>query len=216
MIIRRVTSNYPGVVIYAYRNVPDLMRERDGSWWSEHREAMPTKLVGDETTIQVGSQPVMLVHPGAAHTQGDLYVVVHRDNKDVVATGDIVFNTYYPQMDLGEGGMDLQGLRSAVLGLAEKYPNATFIPGHGPIADASDLLRYAAYLKSLTDSVADAQRRKQTEDQAVAEIDLSRWNLRRLPTFHDNHLCWSNAAMDIRWAYQLEAGTRIQRLDCTF
>ena len=207
---------YPGVKIYAFRNVKELMLKRDGDWWSKHIRAMPSELVGDLTTLHVGSQSVILVHPGAAHTQGDLYVVVHRNGRDVVATGDILFNTYYPMMDLGDGGMDLRGLRSAVLALAAKYPDAIFIPGHGPIASATDLWRYAAYLKSLTDSVAAVQRRGLSEDQAVAEIDLSKWNLRRLPTFHDNHLCWSNAAIDIRWAYQLEAGTRLQRLDCTF
>jgi len=209
-------TQYPRAVIYAYQNVPDLMRKRDGAWWSQHQAAMPTKLVGDEATIRVGSQPVLLVHPGPAHTQGDLYAVIHRDDKDVVATGDIVFNTYYPMMDLGDGGMDLHGLRAAVQGLVDKYPNAIFIPGHGPIANSEDLRRYAAYLKSLTDSIDSAQHDGVTEDEAVARIDLSSWHLRKLPTFHDNHLCWSNAAMNIHWAYQLEAGTRIQRLNCTF
>jgi glyoxylase-like metal-dependent hydrolase (beta-lactamase superfamily II) len=209
-------TEYPQAAIYAYQNVPALMRKRDGDWWSKHQAAMPTNLVGDVTTIRVGSQPILLVHPGGAHTQGDLYVVVHRDDKDVVATGDIVFNTYYPMMDLGEGGMDLHGLSAAVQELARKYPKAIFVPGHGPIATSEDLRRYAAYLKSLTDSVDGAQHDGLSEDQAAARIDLSGWNLRELPTFHDNHLCWSNASMNIHWAYQLEAGTRIQRLNCTF
>jgi cyclase len=207
---------YPGVEIYAYRGVPDLMRKRDSDWWSAHINAMPNIAVGDSETIRIGAQEVTLVHPGPAHTIGDLYVFLQRGGKDVVATGDIVFNTYYPMMDLGEGGMDLKGLKSAVEELAEKYPRAIFIPGHGPIATAPDLRRYAAYLQALSDAVAEARKKGLSEDQAVGAIDLSSWNLRPLPTFHDNHLCWSGAGIDIRWTYQLEAGTRLLRENCTF
>src|ERR1700687_4687199 len=93
---------YPEAEIYAYRNVPDLMRKRDGDWWATRSAAMPTNLVDDTGTIDVGSQKLALFHPGPAHTQGDLYIVLRRDGKDIVVTGDIVFNTYYPMMDMGE------------------------------------------------------------------------------------------------------------------
>jgi glyoxylase-like metal-dependent hydrolase (beta-lactamase superfamily II) len=157
-----------------------------------------------------------LFHPDPAHTQGDLYVVIERAGKVVVVTGDIVFNTYYPMMDMGEGGIDLDGLIAAVTSLAEEYPDAIFIPGHGPVASARDLKRYASFLEALRDALAQAVKAGKSEEQAVEEVDLTTFNLQPLPTFHDNHLCWSGAAIDVKWVYQLETGTRLPREDCTF
>jgi hypothetical protein len=119
-------------------------------------------------------------------------------------------------MDMGEGGMDLDGLIAAVTALAEKYPGAVFIPGHGPVASARDLKRYAAFLKALRAAVSQAIKAGKSEEQAAEEVDLTTFNLQPLPTFHDNHLCWSGAAIDVKWVYQLEARTRLPRQHCTF
>jgi len=209
-------TEYPAAKKIAFRTTPGLMMARDGDWWRRHRDAMPSTLVGERSTLRVGSQLVMLVHPGDAHTRSDLYVYIKRDDRVYVATGDIVFNRYYPMMDLGEGGMDLPGLIRAVRELATQYPDAVFIPGHGPIADRADLLRYAQYLTFLSDQVAQARTRGLGEAGAVKAIELTSFGLMDLPTFHDNHLCWSNPEMNIRWVYQLEAGTREARQSCTF
>jgi glyoxylase-like metal-dependent hydrolase (beta-lactamase superfamily II) len=210
-------TNYPGAKIYAYKTVPELMRKRDGEWWNAHPAGIPTELVDGTRTIKVGAQDVVLTYPGTpAHTHGDLYVYVRRGDRDIVATGDLVFNTYYPFMDLGEGGEDIVGLISAVRTVAAKYPNAMFVPGHGPIATAADLSRYADYLQFVYDSVAQARQNGLSEDQAAKSIDLSRWNLSRLPSFHAGHLCWATAEMNIRWVYQIQAGTFQERKSCTF
>jgi glyoxylase-like metal-dependent hydrolase (beta-lactamase superfamily II) len=189
---------------------------RDGAWWAKHKAGIPKVLIGDRDELKFGAHSLVLIHPGPAHTQGDLYVVIAHGEQTIVATGDIVFNTYYPMMDLGEGGMDLDGLIAANHSLAEQYPNAIFIPGHGPVATAPDLLRYAAYLEAIRDQVAAARKTGASEDRAANSINLSSFNLAPLPTFHNNHLCWSGAEIDARWVYQLEAGTRLPREECTF
>ncbi|MGH7931886.1 MAG: MBL fold metallo-hydrolase [Candidatus Binataceae bacterium] len=208
--------DYPGAAIYAYRAVPGLMRRYDGDWWSKHQNGIPTHLVDNPTTIAVGSQEVLLAYPGNAHTHGDLYVYLRRGDKEIVATGDLVFNGYYPMMDMVDGGVDLPGLIKAVRMLAAKYPGATFVPGHGDLASAADLSRFAGYLRALADGVARARQRGFSEDQAVEAIDLSSWPLRMLPSYHDGEWCWSTAAHDVRWAYQLESGTRVPSEDCPF
>ncbi|HKY27216.1 MAG TPA: MBL fold metallo-hydrolase, partial [Pyrinomonadaceae bacterium] len=209
-------TDYPGARIYAYKSVPDLMRKRDPDWWNAHPSGIPNQPVDGTANLKVGSQDIVVTHPGPGHTQGDLWVYLRRGDKEIVATGDLVFHTYYPFMDLGEGGMDLQGLINAVRTMANKYPNAEFVPGHGPIARAADLHNYANYLQFLSDSVAKARQQGLTEDQTVNSVDLSKWNLSKLPSFHGGHLCWATAEMNIRWVYQLQAGTRIDRQDCTF
>ena len=210
-------TNYPNAKIYAYKTVPELMMKRDPDWWKDHQAGVPTELVNNTRAFKVGNQEVFLFYPGPAHTHGDLFAYLRRGDKDIVATGDLVFHTYYPMMDLLEGGIDLPGLIQAVRMLAAKYPNATFVPGHGPIATANDLNHYADYLQFLWDSVAQARRSGWTEEQAVERIDLSQWNLSRLPTFHGGHLCWATAEINIRWVYQIQSGdTNNPRQDCTF
>jgi glyoxylase-like metal-dependent hydrolase (beta-lactamase superfamily II) len=210
-------TNYPQAKIYAYKTVPDLMRKRDPDWWNDHQAGIPTELVDGARTIKVGNQDIVLTYPGPAHTHGDLWAYMRRGDKEIVATGDVVFHTYYPMMDLLEGGVDIPGLINAVRTMASQYPQATFVPGHGPIATASDLNNYANYLQSLWDSVAQARRNGWTEDQAVSRIDLSQWNLTKLPTFHGGHLCWATAETNIRWVYQIQSGdTTNPRSDCTF
>jgi hypothetical protein len=103
-----------------------------------------------------------------------------------------------------------------VRALAARYPNATFVPGHGPLATAADLSRYADYLQFVYDSVTQARQKGLSEDQAVKTIDVSRWNLSQLPSFHSGHLCWATAEMNIRWVYQIQAGTFQERKHCTF
>lgn len=210
-------TDYPGAKIYAHRSVPGLMQRFDNDWWKDHQAGIPTELVDGTASLKVGAQDVVLNHPGGpAHTAGDLWAYLRRGDREIVATGDLVFNTYYPFMDLGEGGMDVPGLISAVRAMAARHPNAVFVPGHGPVTDAAGLNRYADYLQTLQDEVAKARAAGQTEDQAAESIDLSRWNLSKLPSFHGGKLCWATAEMNVRWVYQLQAGTRIPREDCTF
>ena len=167
-------------------------------------------------TLKVGAQDVVLTFPGNAHTHGDLWVYLRRGDKEIVATGDLVFHTYYPFMDLKKGGIDIPGLINAVRTIAGKYPNAVFLPGHGPVATAADLNRYADYLQTLSDSVAQARASGLTEDQAVSTIDLSKWGLSKLPSSHEGKLCWATAEMNIRWVYQIQAGTMLEKEDCIF
>jgi cyclase len=207
---------YFGAQIFAHRHVPGLMEKHDGKYWSDHRSAMPNLLVDDSRTIRIGAQEISLIYPGPAHTTADLYVYLRRGGREIVATGDLVFNSYYPMMDMAEGGMDLHGLESAVRRLAARFPNAVFLPGHGPLATVADVEHYANYLQSLDDQVAQARSKGESEDDAVSSIDLSTWHLKPLPSFHNGHWCWSNSARDIRWVYELEAGTRQGPTNCTF
>jgi glyoxylase-like metal-dependent hydrolase (beta-lactamase superfamily II) len=209
-------TNYPGAKIYAYKTVPDLIKKLGGKWWSEHPEAIPNNPVGETTTLKVGAQDVVLTFPGAAHTQGDLWVYLRRGDKEIVATGDLFLHGYYPFIDLGEGGTDLPGLIKTVRFLAGKYPDAVFLPGHGTPATAADLNRFADYLQFLSDSVAEARSQGLTEDQTAAKIDLSKWNLSKLPSYHEGKLCWATAETNIRWVYRIQSGTSIPSEDCKF
>jgi len=136
---------YPDAQIFAQKNVPDLMRLRDNSWWKEHENGIPSEknLIDQTSSLKVGNQEITLHYPGIAHTHGDLYVYLPKQN--IVATGDLFFNTYYPFFDTGKGGVSIPKMILAIRNIADKYPNAVFMPGHGSIANANDLRRYADY-----------------------------------------------------------------------
>ena len=193
-----------------------LMRKSGAAWWGAHEAGIPTELVDGGAVIKVGGQEVVLTHPGPAHTRGDLWVYLRRGGREIVVTGDLVVNTYYPFFDLTEGGADIPGLINAVRTMASRHPGASFVPGHGPVATAAEVSRFADYLQELHDAVSRARAAGMTEDQAVAAVDLSRWNLSALPSYNDETLCWATAESNVRWVFQLQAGVRQPRSACSF
>jgi glyoxylase-like metal-dependent hydrolase (beta-lactamase superfamily II) len=203
---------YPGARIIAHENVPDLMLSRDNNfnssaYWRRNRRSLPDEtLDGEESTETVGGREVVFSHPGAAHTSGDL--VIRLPEHCIVATGDLFFNGHYPFLDRGEGGASIPGLIRALRYLADRYPEAVFLPGHGPLARADGVCRHANYLEFLQESVEQALREGLSEDEAVERIDLSGWDLSILPSLHGGTLTWATAENNVRWAYQLSKGQR--------
>lgn len=195
-------SLYRGAVKMAQADVPALMRKNDSDWWSVHADGVPTDLVSSDRVLRVGSIEVHVVHPSvAAHTVGDLWVYLPQQN--IIATGDLVFHRYYPFLDQPEGGTSIPGMIDVVRMLAREHPDAVFLPGHGPLARASDLLRYADYLQAMQQEAVAARTAGWTADEAARHNDLARWGLSVLPSFHHRKLIWSTAANDARWAYAL-------------
>ncbi len=203
---------YPGARIIAHENVPVLMLSRDNdfnssAYWRANRRSLPDEtLDGEERTVTLGNREVVLSHPGPAHTSGDL--VISLPEHRIVATGDLLFNGHYPFLDRDEGGASIPGLIRALRELADRYPEAVFLPGHGPLARADVLRRHADYLEFLQESVERAFREGWSEDEAVERIDLSGWDLSILPSLHGGTLTWATAKNNVRWAYRLSNGQR--------
>lgn len=196
-------SLYPEAKKIAQSDVPVMMKKFDDDWWGAHAEGIPTDLIVDHRVLQVGNVEVRLEHPPAAHTDGDLWVFLPSQN--IVATGDLLFNGYYPFLDQPEGGTSIQGMIDILRVLAHDHPDAVFLPGHGPLARSPDLLRYADYLEALQSEARAAHAKGLTADQAATQNDLSRWHLAVLPSFHHRKMIWSTAANDAQWAYVLTA-----------
>lgn len=193
---------YPEATIFAHKAVPTLMLDREGEWWGSHRSGIPTETIDEGThRMAIGDQEVVLTNPGPAHTHGDL--VLYLPKHGIVATGDLLFHTYYPFFDIGEGGVSIPDLIEAARNLANRYPEALFVPGHGPLARAEDLHRHADYLQYLYESVERALKEGLSEDEATKKIDLSRWNLSILPSFHGGKLTWATAKNNVRWMYRI-------------
>jgi glyoxylase-like metal-dependent hydrolase (beta-lactamase superfamily II) len=196
---------YPDARIIAHRTVPEAMLANDPADWGTDQSGtpQPENLIDQSMTLQFGSYEIEISYAGQAHTIGDMWVRVQADGRDIIATGDFATLEHYPFFDTSECGASPQGWIKAARGLATKFPDATFIPGHGPIATAKDLLHHAAYVTFLDKSVAGSRHDGLDEDGTARNVDLSAWNLSLVPIFHYG-LWFLSGNTNVRSIYRLQ------------
>jgi glyoxylase-like metal-dependent hydrolase (beta-lactamase superfamily II) len=197
---------YPQARIIAHKSVPDWMSKRDGNFWRKHPTAipLPANLVDDTMTLKVGIQEVVVNYVGQAHTAGDVWVYLRKGDAEIIATGDIGTLDHYCFFDTGEGGADPLRWIESVRDMCRRYPKAIFVPGHGPVATAEDMLRHAEYVEFLHKSVAGSRADGLDESGTVRNIDLSMWNLSLAPIFHYG-LWFLSVSTNIRSVYQIRS-----------
>ncbi len=142
---------------------------------AEERAIVPTLLVGDRLTLDLGDRPLDLIawHP-SAHTNCDL-TVTDRTTGTLIA-GDLVFVDHVPVLD-----GSVKGWMTVLAGLAA-LPVQRVIPGHGrqvlPLAAA--LAPEQRYLNTLIDDARQAIAAGTAMETALPAIGASergRWSL---------------------------------------
>ena len=101
-----------------------------------------------------------------AHTDGDL--IVHFTAHDVIHTGDLFSNGFYPNIDASSRGW-IGGMIAAadrILKLAG--PKTKIIPGHGPIGSPRRPGGVSRMLVTLHDRLAPMLDAGKTIDEAIA------------------------------------------------
>ena len=109
---------------------PALLAERKTAWpvgtlFFNAVPAAPTRLVTGPLELSVGGVRAVLRPCGPAHTPGDLRVDL--PDLAVVATGDLVFHGYHPNLEHA----DLEGWRRGLEALLLEPAGTVFVPGHG-------------------------------------------------------------------------------------
>lgn len=140
--------------------------------------ALPVITFNDTATFHLNGATIRVQHMPSSHTDGDSFVAF--PDADVIHTGDIVFNGFYPFIDVDHGG-SIDGMITAterILALAG--PKTKIIPGHGPLATKIDLIAYRDMLVAARDAV------KALMDAGKSEADI----IAAKPT----------AALDTEWA----------------
>ena len=102
--------------------------------------ALPTVTYSENMHLHINDETVHIVHVPRAHTDGDSFVVFEKAN--VVHAGDLFFNGFFPFIDAANGG-SVKGVIAgvdAILALTDS--DSKIIPGHGPLANRSDLQAY--------------------------------------------------------------------------
>lgn len=183
---------YGPVQIYAHPRSLHLMHEEDNNWWLQHPVGFPNVFLTDEKTIlNAGTHIVEVHHSLPAHTTGDVWIYLPAEN--IVMLGDLMFHTYYPFLEDHAGGSSIKGTIKMLRYIAQKYPSARYLPGHGPVCTSEDVLKYAIYLETMYKNVKLALSKGLDEKRAVDSFDLSQWPRKVLPSLHNGSLQWATA-----------------------
>jgi len=127
-----------------------------------------------ESRIDLGGRTIRLV-PRVGHTRSDVSIEI--DEPSVVFCGDLVWNRMFPNY------VDAipSRLSPAVRALVRPAPATTYVPGHGPVADAADMRRYIRLLDSVQEAAERARREGLTAADAAktyaVPADLGEWTL---------------------------------------
>jgi glyoxylase-like metal-dependent hydrolase (beta-lactamase superfamily II) len=150
-------------------------------WVNEDtRLIAPDRVVGEDTTLSLGGLELQINYLGAAHSDGDLSVLVQPDR--VLISGDIIFEGRVPFT----GGADTRHWLK-VLERLDKTGLAALIPGHGPAArDPGGAVRLTLnYLRYTREKMAQAVEEMTPFAEAYEATDWSAFNA--LPAFDATH-----------------------------
>ncbi len=128
--------------------------------------ALPVITFNDTITFHWNGQTVEADHVGMAHTDSDSYVLFTEAN--VVHTGDLFFNGFYPFLDPDSQG-SLAGVISGVNEILNRIDDETVvIPGHGPLGNKAQLTEYRDMLQTVYREVKSMKSQGKTLDEVIA------------------------------------------------
>ncbi len=134
---------------------------------------LPTETISSITTLNVGSQQVVLQPMPASHTDGD--VVVWFKQHNVVHLGDLFFADRFPFIDLNSGG-SVEGYINNIQQLLSAVDEKTkIVPGHGALMDKAGLQRFYDMMVATRTEVQTMRQQGLTVDQAVAKGLSAQW-----------------------------------------
>lgn len=146
------------------------LRALDADFWQgDAASLLPNETFSDRRTLSIGGKTIELIHPGAGHTDGDL-VVLFRD-EGVLHTGDLMFNHYYPNIDLEAGGSVQQWVTTLENVLRLDFTRV--IPGHGETTDRAGLRQFLAFIAQLAEIGNSAAENNLSLEQTLATDQLT-------------------------------------------
>ena len=129
--------------------------------------ALPVVTFNDTLTLRVNGQTIKGMHVHHAHTDGD--TLVHFQEANVVHMGDTFFKGRFPFIDRSSGGHIDGVIKAAEIVLATGDDDLAIIPGHGSMADKSDLKSYHNMLVTMRDRIQAAIDEGKTLETIQAE-----------------------------------------------
>jgi len=160
----------PGTRVLSTERTLSHLQALDADFWrGEAARLMPNETFSDRMALELGGKTIELIHPGVGHTDGDLVVLFKDEN--VIHTGDLMFNHFYPNIDLEAGGSVQQWVDSLETVLRMDFTRV--IPGHGDTTDRTGLRQFLAFIAQLALLGRNAAEQGLSLEQAVATGELT-------------------------------------------
>jgi len=128
--------------------------------------AIPTEVFATDKTLHLNGATIALKCYSPAHTDGD--ISIYFGEADVLHTGDTWWNGYFPFIDYSTGG-SLDGMiKAAEANLAMVTDKTIVIPGHGPVANKTQVTEYLDLLRCIRDRIAALKKEGKSLNEIVA------------------------------------------------
>ena len=128
--------------------------------------AIPAAVFDDERTLELNGTTIALKHYAPAHTDSD--ISAHFTDADILHVADTFWNGYYPFIDYSTGGSIDGMIRATQANLAKVSDTMIVIPGHGAVADKSQLAFYRDLLVGTREKVVALKKQGKSLDEIVA------------------------------------------------
>ena len=135
-----------------------------------NKHGLADRTYKDKLTLLSGADAIDLYHFGAAHTNGDTFVVFR--NARVMHSGDAFANKSQPFIDADNGGSGIA--YGETLGKAAKgIPNVTtVIPGHSAVTVWQDFVDFGEFNRLFAEHARASLKAGKTPDQAMMDFKL--------------------------------------------
>jgi glyoxylase-like metal-dependent hydrolase (beta-lactamase superfamily II) len=160
----------PSVEIVAHANVKASMAQMKEFADPAKAHALPDRTYTDRMTVLGGDDAIDLFHFGAAHTNGDSYVVFRR--LGVMHAGDTFPRKSTPFIDRNNGGNGVAYPETLAKAAATITNVDTVIPGHSAVTSWAAFVEYGEFMRAVVDEVKKAKAAGKTPEAAVAGITL--------------------------------------------
>src|SRR5256886_9660514 len=133
--------------------------------------ALPQRVFKDGYKLEANGERLAVTHVPPAHTDTD--VAVRLEKANVLHTGDVFFNGFYPYIDGSTGGRTDGIIEAAdrLLNLADS--DTKIVPGHGPLGTKADLAKYRDMLSTAADRLRKLKAAGKSVEDAIAAKPLA-------------------------------------------
>lgn len=136
-----------------------------------HEHALPELTYSEEMEIHLNDEVTTLIYMPDAHTDTDTVLFFTESN--LIVTGDVMFNGFFPFIDTPNGG-SLAGVIEALSVIADLADEDTIIvPGHGPVADRDDVLDTIDTLQVAYDRLSGLKQDGNSLEETIAAKPLT-------------------------------------------
>ncbi len=165
-----------GATIIAHENTKKRMSETHTlavlnlTFQPSPADALPQQTFQQSHKISMNGESLSLVHVPPAHTDSDIYI--HFEKGNVLQTGDVFFNGIYPYIDSGTGGSVSGTIAGATKLLAVADNNTKIVPGHGPLGNKADIVKFRDMLVNVRGRLQKLKSSGKSLEEAVAAKPL--------------------------------------------